>query len=396
MMMYTFQQHETPVQIHAASLDPLAKTQIEAIARHPAIHGLISIMPDAHAGAGCVIGFTGKFHDAVIPNIVGVDIGCGVASVPLGRIDRIDFAGLDAHIRDRVPLGMAQREDASFFDQVPVPESLRKTSRHLCEHLEESFYHGNRIGKHLPPLLQLGSLGGGNHFIEIGRSDRDGQFHLVVHSGSRNLGKRVAEHYQELAAEVTRQMGVKVPKGLEYLPLAAGGEDYLRFAKLAQAYARHNRRFMLAMILEFFGLGLDEERITESVHNYIAESDQVIRKGAISAQEGERVIIPLNMAAGTILGIGKGISSYNRSAPHGAGRRHGRKEMFRMLDRGEKTLEDFSASMEGVFTTSVCRETFDESPFAYKDPAEIEPFLLETVHISDRLRPVYNLKATGD
>ena len=394
--MYTFDPQETPVQIHCENLDPMARQQIEAIARHPAVNGLISIMPDAHAGAGCVIGFTGKFHDAVIPNIVGVDIGCGVASVPLDGIGSIDFAGLDAHIRARIPLGMVQREDATFFDQVPVSETLRKTARHLCEHLEEAFYHSNRIGKHLPPMMQLGSLGGGNHFIEIGRSDQDGRFHLIVHSGSRNLGKRVAEHYQELAVQVTKQMGIKVPKGLEYLPLAAGGTDYLRFAQLAQAYARHNRRFMVGLILEFFGMELQEDAITESVHNYIAERDQVIRKGAISAHEGERVIIPLNMAAGTLLGLGKGVGSYNRSAPHGAGRRHGRKEMFRMLDRGEKTLEDFTASMEGVFTTSVCRETFDESPFAYKDPAEVEPFLLETVTITDRLKPVYNLKASGE
>ena len=394
--MYKLEQHETPVQIHCASLDPLAKVQIEAIAGHPALQGLIAIMPDAHAGAGCVIGFTGRFHDAVIPNIVGVDIGCGVASVPLDGVGSIDFAGLDAHIRARIPLGMVQREDDAFFDQVPVSVTLRESARHLCEHLEEAFYHGNRIGKHLQPLLQLGSLGGGNHFIEIGRSGQDGRFHLIVHSGSRNLGKRIAEHYQELAAQVTRQMGIQVPKGLDYLPLAAGGEDYVRFAQLAQAYARHNRRFMLALILEFFGLAFREDGITESVHNTISEGDQVVRKGAISAHDGERVIIPLNMAAGTLLGLGKGVGSYNRSAPHGAGRRHGRKEMFRMLDRGEKTLADFNASMEGIFTTSVCRETFDESPFAYKNPAEVEPFLMETVTITDRLKPVYNLKASGE
>ena len=394
--MYNFPTRRTPVQVHAKSLDSKAQDQIQDIASHPALQGLISIMPDAHAGAGCVIGFTGKFDHAVIPNIVGVDIGCGVASCPLPGIEAIDFGALDTHIRERIPLGMVQREDPAFFDQLPTQESLRRTAKHLCEHLEETFFVRERIGRHLPPLLQLSSLGGGNHFIEIGRSEADGTYHLVVHSGSRNLGKRVAEHFQAKAAAVTQQMGIQVPKGLEYLPLAAGGEDYLRIMRLAQAYARHNRRFMLATILGFFGLEFGEESVLESVHNYIGEHDHIIRKGAISAHEGERVIIPLNMADGTLLGTGKGNTRYNRSAPHGAGRKHGRKEMFRMLERGEHTLADFQASMEGIYTTSLCRDTFDESRFAYKDPEEIDPFLRETVDITDRLKPVYNLKAAGD
>lgn len=394
--MFDLQKNECPVQIHADSLDPIATEQVKLIAHHPALHGLISIMPDAHAGAGCVIGFTGKFRNAVIPNIVGVDIGCGVASIPLAGIERIDFQGLDDYIRERIPLGMNQRENAGFFDQVPVPDTLRKAAKSLCTHTEEGFYQGEKIGRHLPPLMQLGTLGGGNHFIEVGQSEHDGSFRLIVHSGSRNLGKRVAEHFQEKAAKISKEMGITVPKGMEYLPLAAGGENYLHWAAIAQAYARYNRRFMLAVILRFFGLPYDEGQVIESVHNYIAEKDQIIRKGAISAHEGEQVIIPLNMADGTIIGIGKGNSSYNRSAPHGAGRRHSRKEMFRKLDKGEYRLEDFSDSMQGIFSTSINRETFDESKFAYKDPAEIEKYLLETVTVTDKLRPVYNLKAAGE
>ena len=394
--MFGLVKNECPVQIHADSLDPIATEQVKLIAHHPALHGLISIMPDAHAGAGCVIGFTGKFRQAVIPNIVGVDIGCGVASVPLPGVSKIDFQEMDDYIREQIPLGMNQREDDSFFDRTPVPENLRKAARSLCEHTENGFYQAEKIGRHLPPLLQLGSLGGGNHFIEIGQSEHDGSYRLIVHSGSRNLGKRVAEHYQELAAGITRQMGMNIPKGMEYLPLAAGGERYLHWASIAQAYARYNRRFMMATILEFFGQPFDEHTVIESVHNYISEKDQVIRKGAISAHDGEQVIIPLNMADGTIIGTGNGNSSYNRSAPHGAGRRHSRKEMFRKLDKGEYRLEDFSASMKGIFSTSINRETFDESKFAYKDPAEIEKYLLETVTITDKLRPVYNLKAAEE
>jgi tRNA-splicing ligase RtcB len=394
--MFNVQKNECPVQIHADSLDPIATEQVKLIAHHHALHGLISIMPDAHAGAGCVIGFTGKFRQAVIPNIVGVDIGCGVASVPLSGIQKIDFQGLDQFIRERIPLGMNQREESSFFDKVPVPDTLRKAANSLCEHTEDDFYKGEKIGRHLPPLMQLGTLGGGNHFIEIGQSENDASYRLIVHSGSRNLGKRIAEHFQEMAASITKQMGMSVPKGMEYLPLAAGGERYMHWATIAQAYARYNRRFMLATILEFFGLRFDESQVIESVHNYIAKKDQVIRKGAISAHEGEQVIIPFNMSDGIIIGIGKGNNSYNKSAPHGAGRKSSRKEMFRKLDKGEYSLADFSKSMQGIFSTSINRETFDESKFAYKDPAEIEKYLLETVTVTDKLKPVYNLKAAGE
>jgi tRNA-splicing ligase RtcB len=291
---------------------------------------------------------------------------------------------------------MNQREDSAFFDTVPVPETLKKAARSLCVHTEEDFYQGEKIGRHLPPLMQLGTLGGGNHFIEIGQSEHDGRYRLIVHSGSRNLGKRIAEHFQEKAVMISKEMGITVPKGMEYLPLTAGGERYLHWATIAQAYARYNRRFMLATILQFFGIPFDESQVIESVHNYIAEKDQVIRKGAISAHEGEQVIIPLNMSDGTIIGTGKGNTSYNKSAPHGAGRNHSRKEMFRKLDKGEYTLDDFSKSMQGVFSTSINRETFDESKFAYKDPKVIEKYLLETVTVTDRLKPVYNLKAAGE
>lgn len=394
--MFDLHKNQCQVQIHADNLDPIATEQVKLIANHPAIHGLISIMPDAHAGAGCVIGFTGKFRQAVIPNIVGVDIGCGVASHPLPGVQEIDFQGLDDYIRKRIPLGMNQRDNAGFFKNVAVPDSMKKAATSLCEHTEDGFYQGEKIGRHILPLLQLGTLGGGNHFIEIGQSEQDNGYRLIVHSGSRNLGKRIAEHFQQQAVAVTGQMGLTVPKGMEYLPLAAGGDRYLHWATIAQAYARYNRRFMLAIILEFFGLQYDDQQVIESVHNYIAEKDQVVRKGAISAHEGEQVIIPLNMADGTIIGIGKGNTGYNRSAPHGAGRKHSRKEMFRKLDKGEYSLSDFSGSMQGVFSTSINRETFDESKFAYKDPAEIEKYLLETVTVTDKLKPVYNLKAAGE
>lgn len=393
--MFDIIMNQCELLIHAKELDPRADEQVHQIVNHPALHGLVSIMPDAHAGSGCVIGFTGKFRNAVIPNIVGVDIGCGVACHPLINVRDINFPALDSHIRELIPLGMNWHDGPAHLDHHGVPQTLRHSITSLCEHIEEGFYQGNRIGKHIPAIRQIGTLGGGNHFIEIGQ-DEEGSYYLIVHSGSRNLGKRVAEFYQDKAGKVTREMNVRVPKGQEFLPLSAGGDQYMKWASLAQTYARNNRRMMIITILSFFGIRFDEQQMIESVHNYISEKDQIIRKGAISAHKDERVIIPLNMADGSILGRGKGNTAYNLSAPHGAGRKHGRMDMFRRLDKGEFSMEKFRDSMKHVFSTSLCRDTFDESKFAYKPFGDIEQYPLETVAITGRLTPVYNLKAAGE
>lgn len=393
--MFAVAKSPCPLLIHAKALDLKADDQIRSIVNHPALQGLVAIMPDAHAGAGCVIGFTGRFRDAVIPNIVGVDIGCGVTSHPLAGIRSIDFPALDRHIRQHIPLGMNSRDNLALFDRLEVPPNLRRAITSLCEQIQTGFYAGNKIGKHIAPLHQIGTLGGGNHFIEIGQN-RSGGFQLIIHSGSRNLGKRVAEFYQGQAAQYVHGLRLKVPKGQEFLPLPAGGADYMKWATAAQTYAAYNRRMLLIIILSFFGLRFDELQVIESVHNYISEQDGVVRKGAISAHQGEQVIIPLNMADGTILGRGRGNAAYNHSAPHGAGRRHGRMEMFRRLDNGEFSLAAFEESMRHVFSTSITRATFDESSFAYKPLADIEEYLLETVEVAEILTPVYNLKAAGE
>lgn len=381
--------------VHASRLDPGAREQIESIVRHPVIEGPVAIMPDAHQGAGCVIGFTGRFRDGVIPNIVGVDIGCGVLLHPLPGIREPDFQRLDDFIRRIVPLGMTSHRSPRELDRIPLPTPLRERAHTLCEEIERDFYGTTGSGGHTHPLLQIGTLGGGNHFIEID-ADREGTIHLTIHTGSRNLGKRIADHFQARAAAITRKLGVKVPKGQEFLPIREGGNDYLHWMERAQEYARLNRRAIAAAILSFFGLRLDESLIIESVHNYISERDRIIRKGAISAHSGERVVIPLTMADGVLLGIGRGNRDYNLSAPHGAGRLHGRKEMFRMLGRGEVTLQEYRETMKGIFSTSISRETIDESRFAYKPLAQIEPHLHETVVITDHLVPRYNLKAAGE
>ena len=212
--MFDIDKSRCQLQVHAKDLDPTAEEQVHQIVNHPALHGLIAIMPDAHAGAGCVIGFTGKFSNAVIPNIVGVDIGCGVACHPLPGINKIDFPSLDKHIRNNIPLGMNRHDNTAHFDRTEVPDSFRRTITSLCEHIEEGFYKGNRIGKHIQPINQIGTLGGGNHFIEIGQ-DEQGGYHLIIHSGSRNLGKRVAEFYQNKAVDIMKEMRMKVPRGLE-------------------------------------------------------------------------------------------------------------------------------------------------------------------------------------
>ena len=389
--MYSVKTGSCELLVHAKNLDARAREQIEKVVTHPALHGLVAIMPDAHAGAGCVIGFTGKFRNAVIPNIVGVDIGCGVLTYPLHEISEIDFPRLDAFIREQIPLGMNSRIDGSIIE-TDLAEEFRHQFTSICKHIEEGFFQGNKQGRHIPASHQIGTLGGGNHFIEIDRSE-SGTFFVTIHSGSRNFGKRVADHYQELAQTITQEMGVEVPRGLEYLPLAAGGNQYMQWARIAQTYAQYNRRMMLMLILHFFGRRFDKTLAVESVHNYISPEDNLIRKGAIAAYKDQKVVIPLNMADGTIIGIGKSKTSFNNSAPHGAGRVFGRMEMFRKLDKGEFSLDNYQRSMAHVFTTSLSRETFDESKFAYKPLADIQDYLSETVDILEIMKPVYNLKA---
>lgn len=384
--------NEVEIRIFADAVEATALEQIRQISRHPAIRGPVAIMPDVHAGAGCVVGFTGRFGDAVIPNIVGVDLGCGVAALALGDSGAIDLPRLDQAIRLRIPLGRNRHRDGRALEAPGIPQRLCSEAEVLCADIESNFYRREVKKAGIAPISQLGTLGGGNHFIEIGRSDKDGGLWLIVHSGSRNFGKQVAEHFQALARSLTGKNG-RPPAGLEALPLALGGDRYLRWAETAQRYARLNRRLILAAIADILGRRYDDDAIVESVHNAIDPLDRIIRKGAIPARCGEKVIIPFNMASGTLLGIGRGNAAMNDSAPHGAGRRYSRSAMRRQLENDPERLQDFQKRMQGIFSTSINRDTFDESPLAYKDPAAILPYLEEAVTISERLRPVYNLKA---
>lgn len=380
----------------------------------------IRIMPDVHAGAGCVIGFTGDLGDKVIPNIVGVDIGCGMRILNLGKLSEIEFHAFHEHIRGNVPSGMIVREDRFGFKPLVGEEMeiYREAEQLVTElHCYRELKDSRRINK------AIGSLGGGNHFIELDKDDEENVYH-VIHTGSRNLGKQVADIYQAKAVKhltdgadefeetikhtieeykaagrrselqsVIKKMRKEHQEAEPRLPAALcyvegeGREHYLHDMRLCQRWAVLNRKLISLLLLRFFpGVVVKEE--FESVHNYISD-ENIIRKGSISAAEGERCIIPLNMRDGSLLCTGKGNPDWNCSAPHGAGRVLSRTQAYEKI-----TMEDFEASMQGIYSESVNDFTRDESPMVYKSAEEIIANIGETVNINTIIRPIFNFKAS--
>lgn len=350
------------LKVFASDLEATAKEQIDTLASFEAFDGCkVRIMPDAHAGAGCVIGFTADLGDKVVPNLVGVDIGCGMYAIPIEEPD--NWVQFDRGVRKAVPSGFS----------VHGMETCDVTQMGLgCLDGLEGVERLNR---------SLGTLGGGNHFIEVDSGD-DGAFWLVIHSGSRNLGKQVADLYQGMAVS---DMGGSVPKGLEYLT-GERAEAYLADMALCQTWARANREAMAASIFER-GIASPAGEGFHTVHNYIG-SDNMVRKGAISAREGERVLIPFNMRDGAVIGLGLGNEDWNFSAPHGAGR-----VMSRAKAKKTLRMEDFEEQMRGIYSSTVRAATIDEAPDAYKKADDILGSLSPTVEVTDRLVPVYNFKA---
>jgi RNA-splicing ligase RtcB len=362
-------------------IDPETVSQIYSFLNHPAFANTsIRIMPDTHAGKGSVIGFTMTLNNYVIPNIVGVDIGCGMLMYPIPETNLEKF---DEFIKNNIPAGFATHAN----------------EKELKEYLKNSGYEygigkviqvANRV-EQTPGLAErsLGTLGGGNHFIEI--DHHEGQNWLVIHTGSRNFGLKVCDYYQKKAKALMNEMFIgDAYKNLEFLPLNNGGTEYLNSMRVAQWYAERNRDMILRTILtKFFNIKSIAPAI-ECVHNYIGK-DNIIRKGAISAQEGERVIIPLNMRDGVIIGTGKGNKDWNYSAPHGAGRILSRKKAKEVI-----VLEDFQKSMDGIYTSCVNQDTLDESPMVYKDKELIISAIQDTVDIEFVMKPIYNFKAGGD
>ena len=348
-------------------------------------HAHIRIMPDVHAGAGCVIGTSMIITDKVVPNLVGVDIGCGVFSQ---RFDNsgydIDFEKLDNIIRDNVPHGL-QIHETSAFDKTVAPEYSRSNIMDCINAIKAP------IDKERA-FRSVGSLGGGNHFIEVNKSEIDDEYMLNIHSGSRHLGLEVANYYQKLAVEYCNEKGYNVPKALAFLE-GRLFNDYMHDMKLVQKYA-HMNRIMIFDIIYYNMLHerMDQIRLYDSfstVHNYIennAKLGYILRKGAVAAYENQKLVIPLNMRDGVLLCEGKGNEEWNCTAPHGAGRKYSRKEA-----KTELSIDDFKHDMEGIYTTCVNNSTLDECPRAYKSfhAENVE----EMVDIIKVYKPVYNFKA---
>ncbi|MCI9051718.1 MAG: RtcB family protein [Lachnospiraceae bacterium] len=361
----------------------------------------IRIMPDVHAGAGCTIGTTMTIKDMVVPNLVGVDIGCGMETIQI-KNKHIELEKLDKLIYEKIPSGYMIRETPHRFNEEIDLTKLRclKEGKINLNHAERS----------------LGTLGGGNHFIEADK-DEEGKIYLVIHSGSRHLGLEVAEFYQEQAfkalngttkkdidalitsykeqgrekeiqkaiSELKSQIKTTIPKILAYV---SGSllEDYIYDMRLIQQFAVWNRKAMMNEIIKGMKLKIEEEFTT--IHNYIDLESMILRKGAVSAKEGEKLLIPINMRDGSLICIGKGNPDWNYSAPHGAGRLMSRKEA-----KNSFTVSEFKKQMKGIYTTSVNAETLDECPMAYKNMEDIIKNIEPTAEIINIIKPIYNFKA---
>ena len=384
------------------ALEPIAYGQIESVCNEEAFaNSKIRIMPDVHAGKGCTIGTTMTIVDKVVPNLVGVDIGCGMYTINLGKVD-VDLAVFDAAAH-AIPCGR------NIWDNRQEPFDL---TRLRCY---DSLKHPSRLAK------SLGTLGGGNHFIEID-IDEDGNKYLVIHSGSRNLGKQVAEYYQSIAVDLNigkdeyanvraerirtyKEQGrdreiqsalkqlekewaskeTTIPRDLCFL-YGSYMKDYLHDIRICQEFATRNRKKMAEILLRLTGLTAVES--FETIHNYIDVDERILRKGAVSAKGGEKLLIPINMRDGSLICIGKGNADWNFSAPHGAGRLMSRSAAFERL-----TMEEYRAQMAGIYTTCINEDTLDESPMAYKTMDEIVANIEPTAEIMAHIKPIYNFKA---
>ncbi len=356
---------------------------------------VIRIMPDAHAGAGCTIGTTMTIQDKVVPNLVGVDIGCGMETIKLKERE-IDLEKLDKVIHEFIPAGFdVRKKQHSYVKKIDLEKLVCKN--HV--NIERA-------------KLSIGTLGGGNHFIEVNK-DKDGCLYLVVHSGSRHLGKQVAEYYQnlgykemvknrehiarivaelksqgrenEIQVEIEKIKTEKINKSLAYVE-GKSFDDYINDMKLVQYFAVINRKAIVDEIISKMNFEIVEQFTT--IHNYIDIENMILRKGAISAQKGERVLIPINMRDGSLICVGKGNKDWNYSAPHGAGRIMSRRKAKETI-----TLEEFKKTMEGIYSTTVNKSTLDECALAYKPMEEIIENIQDTVEIIDIIKPIYNFKS---
>jgi len=375
--------------IFSETAESSALDQIRSVIDQPFMKDAkVRIMPDVHAGTGICIGYTATMNEYVVPHFIGVDIGCGVSAIPLSKKCDLNFKNLDFFIRSHIPFGFSINQQIDFSEayEVWTGMNLKETSvpkdfDEFCERIEGDYKRFEMDKRRILPAI--GSLGGGNHFISIDK-DSSGQCYAVVHSGSRNYGKCVAEYHQKKASKGDQSDKFGYLSGQEK-------DDYFQNMAVAQVYASLNRRVILKRLGSFLKTKFSEENIIESVHNYVDFSDGIIRKGAISAKKNEKVLIPISMADGILFCQGKGNPEWNYSAPHGAGR-----VMSRSMAKQSITLSAFKKQMSeaGVWSSCINRETLDESPMAYKSLEEIEFAIGDTVDIIDHWKEVYNFKAS--
>ena len=368
--MVTIKGNYAEAVVYASSIEDYAKAQIRMICDNDiSLGSKIRIMPDCHPGKVGPIGLTMTVTNKVIPQLMGIDIGCGMLVAKI-KARNIEFQKLDKVIRENIPAGFKIRKAPHNKADISVVSDLR------CI----------RAVNTDKALKSLGTLGGGNHFIEVDKGE-DG-YYIIIHTGSRHLGVDVADYYTENARRRLVNMGKDVPYEVAYVE-GSLMDDYLYDAAIATSYASLNREIILHEILK--GMKWKEEERYESLHNYIAalpDGTNILRKGAASALEGEQVIIPINMRDGVILGTGKGNPEWNYSAPHGSGRKIKRTEV-----QNGYTVSAFKKDMKGIYSTSISADTLDEAPVAYRSIDEILAVVEETVEVKQILKPVYNFKA---
>lgn len=351
-----------------------ALDQIRLLCDQPITSGSrVRIMPDVHAGAGCTIGTTMTIGDKIIPSLVGVDIGCGMLTVGIGK--------------QALPL---EELDKLIYRCIPSGQSVRQSPHPLMERLDLNLLRCGKFVSLERAALSLGTLGGGNHFIEADM-DEEGNQYLVVHSGSRSLGAQVANYYKKAGFAQMQTEGVQTSRDLDIpmsLAYVSGQlfEDYIHDMTIVQRFSQLNRQAMMDTMLG--ELGLTETERFETIHNYIDMESTILRKGAVSAKLGEKLLIPINMRDGSLICTGKGNPEWNYYAPHGAGRLMSRSRAKETLNMAE-----FTQSMEGIYTTSVHESTIDEAPMAYKPMEAIVSNIHPTVEINSVIRPIYNFKA---
>lgn len=399
--MITIQGQYNTAICYTNELEGAAREQIQAVCDRPEFAGCkIRIMPDVHAGKGCTIGTTMTIQDKIVPGMVGVDIGCGMETVELAERE-IDFAKLDALIREKIPYGREIRDIPH-----PLNSEIDLTQLRCADQVNLD-----------RAVHSIGSLGGGNHFIEVDQAG-DGRLFLVIHSGSRpsrngsgrllskrrppgTLGRsrhqiqetiaqlKAEGRFQEIQKTITalkKERVLDIPKDLAYVE-GKLFDDYIHDMKLTQRFAVLNRKAMADIIVSGMGFTITDEFTT--IHNYIDTDAMILRKGSVSAKAGEKLLIPINMRDGSLICIGKGNEEWNCSAPHGAGRLMSRRSALNTL-----SMETFRSEMEGIYTTCVVPDTLDESPMAYKSMDEIIAQIGPTADIVERIRPVYNFKAS--